>query len=106
MDTTEKKTPEEALKEKIIRQILDGTGEIKDFKEVIIHNVFDNRWRIDIWQWYWNPDCDNDYKGHRICQSYFIHVDDAGSITKCNPELGTEQKVIFTNEKLPSREDS
>ena len=104
MDMTEKKTPKEALREKIIRQVLDGTGEIEEFKEVLPYNVFDNRWRIDVWQWYWNPDCDTDYKGHRICQSYFIHVDEAGNITKCDPELGTVHKMGFKNDKLPFRD--
>ena len=90
MDTTEKEIPEEALKEKIIRQVLDGTGEIKDFKDVRASNVFDNRWRVDVWCYYDSTQTIVATKCSKIYYSYFIHTDDDGKITKSNPEIVKE----------------
>ena len=62
------------LTEIIIRQVLDEHGEIEDLREVRAFNVFDNRWRIDIW-------CDFDStqtimptRCSKIFYSYFAHI--------------------------------
>lgn len=76
------------LTEIIIRQVLDKHGEIKDLKEVKARNIFDNRWRINVWTEYNNAELLSAHPSQRIEYSYFIHVDDAGVITKCDPPLG------------------
>ena len=76
------------LTEIIIRQVLDKHGEIEGLKEVTAGNVFENRWRVNIWVYYVHPELLTSSKSQRIEYSYFICVDDAGNITRCNPPLG------------------
>ena len=77
-------------KEEIItRQVLDAHGELEDFKEIRMSNVFDNRWRINVWCYYEDPNLMSSLsRPSTIKYSYFVHVDDAGKILKSSPELG------------------
>jgi len=77
-------------KEEIItRQVLDAHGELEGLKEVRMSNVFDNRWRVNVWCYYEDPNLmSNLVRPAKIKYSYFLHVDDAGKILKSSPELG------------------
>ena len=90
------------LTEIIIRQVLDKHGEIEGLKEVTAGNVFENRWRVNIWIYYVNPDLLSASKSQRIEYSYFIHVDDAGNITNCEPPLGEKATLSKTKRGLPT----
>ena len=87
------------LSEIIIRQVLDGHGEIKDLREVRASNVFDNRWRIDIWCHYDSTQTIMKTVCAKIFYSYFIHVNESGNITKCSPPLG-EKRVSSKTPRL------
>tara|TARA_Y100000310_G_C20017997_1_gene506075 strand:+ start:38 stop:328 length:291 start_codon:yes stop_codon:yes gene_type:complete len=91
------------LIEIIIRQVLDEHGEIEGFKDITAGNVFENRWRVNIWITYQNPELISGSKSQRIEYSYFMHVDDAGNITKCEPPLGEKVVLLKSNRGLPTR---
>jgi len=77
--------------EMITRQVLDAHGGIDDLKEIRMRNVFDNRWRVNVWCYYEDPNLmSNLTRPSTIKYSYFIHVDDAGSIMASDPELGAK----------------
>jgi|TARA_R110002110_G_scaffold280154_1_gene494904 hypothetical protein len=76
-------------KEEIItRQVLDAHGELKDLKEIRLYNVFDNKWRINVWCYYENESIMSIFRPATIKYSYFVHVDDACKILKSCPKLG------------------
>ena len=79
-------------KEEIItRQVLDAHGRMDDLKEVRMRNVFDNRWRVNVWCYYEDPNLmSNLTRPSTIKYSYFIRVDDSGNIVHSDPELGTQ----------------
>tara|TARA_Y100001938_G_scaffold140883_1_gene209759 strand:+ start:6296 stop:6562 length:267 start_codon:yes stop_codon:yes gene_type:complete len=79
-------------KEEIItRQVLDAHGRMDDLKEVRMRNVFDNRWRVNVWCYYEDPNLmSNLTRPATIKYSYFIRVDDSGNIVHSDPELGTQ----------------
>ena len=93
----------ENIGEKIVRQIVDTTGEIDNLVDIKTHNVFNNRWRVNIWTSYVHPDLLSETKSQRIEYSYFIHVDDSGNIIKCSPELGTKNEIKWKSKGLPYR---
>ena len=79
-------------KEEIItRQVLDAHGSMDDLKEVRMRNVFDNRWRVNVWCYYEDPNLmSNLTRPATIKYSYFIRIDDSGNIVHSDPELGTQ----------------
>ena len=79
-------------KEEIItRQVLDAHGRMDELKEVRMRNVFDNRWRVNVWCYYEDPNLmSNLTRPSTIKYSYFIRVDDSGNIVHSDPELGTQ----------------
>lgn len=62
-----------------------------DLKEIRMRNVFDNRWRVNVWCYYEDPNLmSNLTRPSTIKYSYFVRVDDSGNIVHSDPELGTQ----------------
>ena len=93
----------ENRKEKVIRQVLDVTGEIDNLHEIKASNVFGNNWRLDIWCWYLHPNTLESTRAYRIDYSYFITIDETGAILESTPELGKKSTIGSVKRKLPTR---
>ena len=93
------------IQKMIEEQVMEALGEIESFKELRIHNVFDNRHRVDVWCHYETKGCFTETLGLHIPYSYFIRVDEEGNITHSDPELGTKTQTKFRGSKLPFRDN-
>lgn len=93
----------ENTEEKIIRQVLDVTGEVKNLHKVTTVNVFDNRWRVNIWCWFYHPETLSETRSYTIDYSYFIKVDESGKILDSSPSLGKKCSKDYKTNKLPTR---
>jgi hypothetical protein len=93
------------IQKMIEEQVMEALGEISDFKEIRIHNVFDNRHRVDVWCDYQPDGCITEFLGQQIKYSYFVRVDEEGNITRSDPELGTKTQTKFRGSKLPFRDN-
>ena len=90
-----KDTPEEQkepvdLSSFIIEQVTEGLGSPKNLNFIRASNVFDNRWRVDVWCYYNSTNTIMPTKCSNIFHSYFVHVDGHGKITKSDPEIKKE----------------
>ena len=89
----------------IEEKVLSGIDGLKNFKEIKITNVFENRYRVNVWCSYKPEGCITDYTGLKIDYSYFIRVDEEGKITYCNPELGVKcASNTFKKGSLPTKD--
>ena len=68
----------------VCEEILSRLGTIKDLHQVNAHNVFDNRWRVDVWIEEWKPEMYG--PSYRIKHSHFCRVED-NCISRSSPEL-------------------
>ena len=93
----------ENTQEKIIRQVLDATGEIENLHKTTAHNVFDNRWRVNIWCWFYHPETLSETRSYTIDYSYFVKVDESGKILSSCPDLGEKCNKDYKSNKLPTR---
>tara|TARA_R100001143_G_scaffold19591_1_gene20990 strand:- start:86 stop:397 length:312 start_codon:yes stop_codon:yes gene_type:complete len=64
----------EMQKELVCKEVLQTLGPVKDLFEVIARNVYDNRWRVDVWTEEWKPAMYG--PSYRIKHSYFCKVQD------------------------------
>ena len=59
-------------KELICKEVLQALGPVKDLFEVMARNVYDNRWRVDVWTEEWKPEVYG--PSYRIKHSYFCKI--------------------------------
>ncbi len=63
----------------IKQQILESMGRPKDLNLVSVHNVYGNKYRVNVFR---------DVNGHpRITNSYFLTCDESGNVLASSPEI-------------------
>ena len=67
--------------------VLKIMGKPKDFYQINALNLYDNRWRVDIWTSYVAKDSMTGLDSYKISYSYFCHVQ-GNEIVKSIPEIG------------------
>tara|TARA_R100000306_G_C4308468_1_gene108889 strand:- start:82 stop:384 length:303 start_codon:yes stop_codon:yes gene_type:complete len=71
-------------KDLICQEVLETLGVVNDLHKVSAKNVFDDKWRIDVWTQKWfEHACGPSYK---IKHSYFCTIKD-NCISGCDPEI-------------------
>jgi len=75
--------------------VLKIMGKPKNFYQIKALNVYDNRWRVDIWTSYVPKNSMTGLDSYKISYSYFCHVQ-GNEIVKSIPEIG---------KPFPKRED-
>ena len=68
----------------VCEEVLEKLGVVNDFHQITAKNVFDDKWRINVWTTFW-PDfaCAPSYA---IKHSYFCTVKD-NCISGCSPDI-------------------
>ena len=68
----------------LCEEVLEKLGVVNDFHQITAKNVFDDKWRINVWSTFW-PDfaCAPSYA---IKHSYFCTVKD-NCISGCSPDI-------------------
>ena len=67
--------------------VLKILGKPKNFYQNNALNVYDNRWRVDIWTSYVAKDSMTGLDSYKISYSYFCHIQ-GNEIVKSMPEIG------------------
>ena len=67
--------------------VLKIMGKPKDFYKISALNVYDNRWRVDVWTSYLSKESETGLDSYKIGYSYFCHVQ-GNEIVKSIPEIG------------------
>jgi len=67
--------------------VLKKMGKPKNFYQINALNIYDNRWRVDIWTSYVAKDSMTGLDSYKISYSYFCHVQ-GNEIVKSIPEIG------------------
>ena len=68
----------------VCEEVLEKLGVVNDFHQITASNVFDDKWRINVWTTNWS-----DFKiapSYAIKHSYFCTVKD-NCISGCNPDI-------------------
>ena len=75
---------EDMQKGLICQEVLEQLGVVNDFHQITAKNVFDDKWRINVWTTYW-PEfmCAPSYK---IKHSYFCTIKE-NCLSGCVPEI-------------------
>ena len=68
----------------LCEEVLEKLGVVNDFHQITAKNVFDDKWRINVWTTYW-PEfmCAPSYK---IKHSYFCTIKE-NCLSGCVPEI-------------------
>tara|TARA_B100000809_G_scaffold235387_1_gene253552 strand:- start:385 stop:735 length:351 start_codon:yes stop_codon:yes gene_type:complete len=90
LQTNDEGITKEELKSFIEQQVVTKLGQPPSLNFVRASNIFDNRWRVDVWCNYDSTETIVKTKCSHIFHSYFIHVDKHGKITKSDPEIKKE----------------
>ena len=76
------------IKSLVEKQVMETLGKPNNFDYIRSKNVYNNRWRVDVW-------CEHESnktmvftKYSTIDYSYFIKVDDEGKIVESSPKIG------------------
>jgi|TARA_Y100000593_G_C4309522_1_gene337630 hypothetical protein len=67
--------------------VLKIMGKPKNFYQIKALNVYDNRWRVDVWTSYVPKNSMTGLDSYKISYSYFCHVQ-GNEIVKSIPEIG------------------
>ena len=78
------------LKSFVEEQVIAKLGKPTELNFVRASNVFDNRWRVDVWCYFDSTVTIMPTKSSNIKHSYFIHVDEHGKIIDSSPEINKE----------------
>jgi hypothetical protein len=73
------KKPKNELQEKVARNVLNALGTPPGFLQIKACNVYDNRWRVDIWARQ-KQETEGVITKTHIPDSFFCIVDDAGNL--------------------------
>tara|TARA_Y100000593_G_C4320080_1_gene343289 strand:+ start:6230 stop:6517 length:288 start_codon:yes stop_codon:yes gene_type:complete len=71
-------------------QVLNKLGKPDNLNFIRASNVFDNRWRVDVWCYHEVEGCLSKTSSSRIEYSYFVRTDEEGKITNSDPEINKE----------------
>jgi len=80
----------EELESFVKEQVINKLGKPKNLHFIRASNIFENRWRIDVWCHYDSTITIMPTKCSKIFHSYFAHTDTDGQITYSNPEIKKE----------------
>jgi len=69
----------------VISDVLEGLGKHPDLHEVTAHNVFDDKWRVNVWIKQYNHE-DSIAPSYSIAHSFFCTLQD-NWIVDSNPEI-------------------
>ena len=86
----DKKLTKEELKSFVEEQVIAKLGKPSNLNFIRASNVFNNRWRVDVWCYHKVEGCISEQSCSMIDHSYFIHTDEHGKITKSDPEINKE----------------
>jgi len=78
------------LKSFVEEQVIARLGRPTELNFIRASNVFNNRWRVDVWCYFDSEETIMPSKCSNIKHSYFIHVDEHGKITNSSPEINKE----------------
>jgi len=78
------------LKSFVEEQVITKLGKPPELNFIRASNVFNNRWRVDVWCYFDSEETIMPSKCSNIKHSYFIHVDEHGKITNSSPEINKE----------------
>jgi len=76
-------------------QVLHRLGKPDNLNFIRASNVFDNRWRVDVWCYHDVEGTLSQLNSSKIEYSYFVHTDEQGKIIKSDPQIDKE----FNNAK-------
>jgi hypothetical protein len=68
-------------------------GRPSKFHSIRSKNVFDNKWRVDIFCYVETATENAVYLDKRIDYSFFVSTDDSGKIIKSDPKISTQSKI-------------
>ena len=71
-------------------QVLNKLGKLKNLDFIRASNIFENRWRIDVWCYFDSTVTIMPTKCSKIFHSYFAHTGPDGQIIYSNPEIKKE----------------
>ena len=74
----------ELQEELVIEEVLEQLGTPHNLYKIDANNVYDNRWRVDVWIEEWKEESTG--PSYRIAYSYFCTIKD-NCILKSNPEI-------------------
>ena len=84
--TKEKVSPVK-IEELLVAELLNRLGRPEKLNFIKANNVFDNKWRIDVWCYYDSVKTIMTTQSSKIFHSYFIHADAHGKIIESSPEI-------------------
>ena len=90
LQTNDEGITKEELKSFVEQQVITKLGKPTKLNFVRASNIFDNRWRVDVWCYYDSTKTIMTTQCSHIFHSYFIYVDEHGKITKSDPEIKKE----------------
>ena len=76
--------------ESVKEQVLEKLGKPNNLNFVRASNIFDNRWRVDVWCFFDSTKTIMPTKCSKIFHSYFIHTSGSGEIIKSDPKIEKE----------------
>ncbi len=85
-----KELTKKELQSFIEEQVITKLGKPTELNFIRSSNVFDNRWRVDIWCYFDSTVTIMPTKSSNIKHSYFVHVDEHGKIINSSPEINKE----------------
>ena len=80
----------EELESFVKEQVINKLGKPKNLHFIRASNIFENRWRIDVWCYFDSKETIMPTKCSKIFHSYFAHTDTDGQIIYSNPEIEKE----------------
>ena len=88
--TTQKRTDPIDFTGFVKEQVLNKLGKPKNLNFIRASNIFENRWRIDVWCHFDSTVTIMPTKCSKIFHSYFAHTGPDGQIIYSNPEIKKE----------------
>ena len=82
-----KELTKKELKSFVEEQVIARLGKPTELNFIRASNVFDNRWRVDVWCFFDSVETIMPTKSSDIKHSYFIRTDEHGKITDSSPEI-------------------
>ena len=85
-----KKELENFVSEQVISKL---GGKPPKFHSIRSKNVFDNKWRVDVFCYVETATENAVYFDKRIDYSFFISTDDSGKVVKSEPRISIQSKI-------------
>lgn len=85
--TTKEKVSPAQIEELLVAELLNRLGRPEKLKFIKASNVFDNKWRVDVWCYHDSVKTIMATQSAKILHSYFIYADAHGKIIESSPEI-------------------